>query len=90
MPASVTRDAYGFEIDCTPEQLQVRKRCEEREAQQAVKWAKYEARQRQLPTSEKLKKLCRKARLPFCIPLIAQRSHQQHAHTSIAESTHAS
>ena len=72
MPASVTRDAYGFEIDCTPEQLQVRKRCDERQAQQAAKWAKYEARQRQLPTGEKLKKLCRKACPfpPFHMPLL--------------------
>jgi hypothetical protein len=56
----------------------VRVRCEEREAQQAARWAKYEARARQLPAGEKLKKLCRKARpSPLaCMPLVFRHSRR--------------
>ena len=60
MPPAV-RDVYGFELDCTPEQLQIRARCDARQEQQATKWAKYEARQKQPPSGDKLKNLCRKA-----------------------------
>lgn len=67
MPPAV-RDVYGFELDCTPEQLQIRARCDAKQEQQAAKWAKYEARQQQPPSGDKLKNLCRKAGLPHTLP----------------------
>lgn len=54
------KDVYGFALNCTDEQRKVRQRCDEKQAQQALKWAKYAEKQK-LPTGEKLKKMCRKA-----------------------------
>ena len=52
-------DLYGFRLQCTPEQMQQRRRCEERAQQQEAAWQKY-MRQNRLPKDEKLKQLCRK------------------------------
>ena len=57
------RDVYGFRLSCTPEEEQTRQQCEQRQAQQLQAWEKYWKRRR-LPKDEKLKKLCRKVRLP--------------------------
>ena len=59
----VARDVYGFRLTCTPEEEQIRQQCEQRQAQQLQAWEKYWKRRR-LPKDEKLKKLCRKVRLP--------------------------
>jgi alanyl-tRNA synthetase len=54
------QDAYGFALNSTEEQInKIRQRCDEKQAQQALKWAKHAEKQR-LPSGEKLKKLCRK------------------------------
>ena len=68
MAPEVARDAYGFELSCTAEQLQVRKRCNQKQEGQAARWAKYEARGQRPPSGDKLKQLCREARLSLpCI-----------------------
>ena len=54
-------DAYGFALSCTPEQAAARRRCGEKQARQAAKWAEALAGGR-LPSGDKLKKLCRKVR----------------------------
>lgn len=59
------RDVYGFRLDCTPEEMQARQSCEQKQAHQLQAWEKYWKR-KQLPSGDKLKKLCRKVRLSHC------------------------
>lgn len=69
MAPTTSRDVYGFELNCTDEQSNIRQRCAEKQAHQAAKWAKY-SEKAQLPKGEKLKKLCRKASYLFLLQIM--------------------
>ncbi|BDA49083.1 TBC1 domain family member 2A [Coccomyxa sp. Obi] len=69
MAPRTLRDVYGFELNCTDEQCNIRERCAEKQAHQAAKWAKY-SEKKQLPKGEKLKKLCRKGIPPQYRPWV--------------------